>query len=44
MARKLQVQKSKGIKPIPGEDVYPAKLASLEDGDGSFGGVSQINF
>ena len=44
MARKLQVKKSEGIKPIPGEDVYPAKLASLEDGDGSFGEYLKLTF
>ena len=44
MARKLQVKKSEGIKPIPGEDVYPAKLSALEDGDGSFGEYLKLTF
>ncbi len=37
MPRKLTVRKSEGIKPIPGEDIYPAELVQIEDGEGSFG-------
>jgi len=44
LARKLQVKKSEGIKPIPGEDVYPAKLVIIEDGEGSFGEYLKLIF
>jgi hypothetical protein len=37
MTRKLTVKKSEGIKPIPGGDVYPAKLTEIRDGEGNFG-------
>ena len=37
ITRKLTVKKSEDIKPIPGDDVYPAELVQIEDGEGGFG-------